>query len=231
MQKERITIENIPALLYGRSSDKLYLFIHGRYSNKEEAEMLSNIAVPKGYQVLSFDLPEHGERKNELYECSIQNAIHDLQIIYKYIKTKYQTIALYACSIGAYFSMAAYQNIYFEKCLFVSPILDMERLIKNMAMWAGVSLDELKKQKEIETSFGETLSWNYYQFVRNNPVESWESKTFILYGEKDNLTEKNILDSFIEKYNCEINILTEGEHYFHTIYQLEYLENWIRKVL
>jgi hypothetical protein len=38
MEKEKINIENIPTLLYGTNSDKLYIFVHGRYSEKEEAD-------------------------------------------------------------------------------------------------------------------------------------------------------------------------------------------------
>ena len=40
---------------------------------------------------------------------------------------------------------------------------------------------------EIQTTFGETLSWDYLCYVRGNPV-TWKIPTHILYGEKDNLT-------------------------------------------
>ncbi|MFN1922390.1 hypothetical protein ACK2FT_15925 [Clostridioides difficile] len=49
----------------GNPSSKLYIYIHGQCGNKEEAEAFANIAVPHEYQVLSVDLPEHGERKRE----------------------------------------------------------------------------------------------------------------------------------------------------------------------
>jgi hypothetical protein len=61
MKKAEIKIGNIPALLYGANSKKLYIFVHGRCSNKEEAENFSIIATENGYQVISFDLPEHLE--------------------------------------------------------------------------------------------------------------------------------------------------------------------------
>ena len=231
MKKEKLQIENIPAILYGSNSDKLYLFVHGRYSNKEEAEDFANVATNFGYQVLSFDLPEHGERVRQQYKCTVQNGIHDLGIIYTFIKNKYKSISLYACSLGAYFSLVAYQNIEFSDCLFISPILNMERLIQNMMMWSNITKEDLREKGEIETSFGETLSWDYYQYVRNHPIEKWNNKTSILYGGNDTLTEKNVLNSFADKYNCNIDILDGGDHYFHTPEQLEYLGNWIRKVV
>jgi len=231
MKKEKIKIGNIPALLYGMNSEKLYIFAHGKYGKKEDADSFAAIATKTGYQVISFDLPEHGERKDEEYGCTIQNGIHDLKEIYSFVRNKYRSYSLFGCSLGAYFSLAAYQDVKFEKSLFLSPVLDMERLIQNMMNRSNVSEEELREKANIETSFGETLSWDYYEFVRNNPIKKWDSKTFILYGENDNITEKSVLDSFVLKYNCDVEIHKNGEHYFHTAEQLEYLENWIRRLL
>jgi len=230
MKKQHFHIQDIPAILYGSNSDNLYLYVHGKLSNKEEAGGFAEIVASQGYDVLSFDLPEHGERKNEQYECTVQNCVLDLKIIMDYIKERYSSISLYACSLGAYFSLIAYRDIQFEKCLFVSPILDMERLIRNMMIWAGVAEDALRERKLIETSFGETLSWDYYQYVKDNLVENWDSETNILYGENDNLTERTVLDSFSKRFNCAVDIMACGEHYFQSKEQLEYLENWIKRV-
>ena len=231
MLKKRIQINHIPAILYGEKSNKLYLFIHGKHSNKEEANQIAELIVPHGYQVLSFDLPEHGERKNEKAKFTVQNCISDLHSVMDSVIDSYEKISLYACSIGVYFSLIAFKEIHFDKCLFVSPVLDMERLIHNMMTWANVTIEELKAKKEIETTFGETLSWNYYQFVKNNPIDFWESKTFILYGENDILTGRSVLDSFQKKYNCSVSILEDGEHYFHTQEQIIFLTNWVEEVI
>lgn len=230
-RQEKIKINNIPAILYGSASDRLYLYVHGKQSKKEEAEHFANIAVKLGYQVLSFDLPEHGERISEPYPCSVQNGVRDLKEIYSFIKDKHKSISLYACSLGAYFSLLAYRDIKFDKCLFLSPILDMERLIQNMMKWSSISEEELKERGEHETSFGETLWWDYYEYVRNNPVSKWDSPTFILYGENDNLTERCVLDSFVIDNGCTVDVMPGGEHYFHTKEQLEYLENWLETVI
>lgn len=229
MKKEYLKIGNIPALLYGAKSEKLYIFVHGRYGKKEDADNFAAIVVDAGYQVLSFDLPEHGERANEEYRCTIQNGIHDLKEIYSFAQNKYKRFSLFACSLGAYFSLSAYQDVDFEKCLFLSPVVDMKRLIENMMRGSNVSEEVLREKSEIETTFGETLSWDYYEFVRNNPIKEWNSKTFILYGENDNITEKDIIENFAEKYNCDLEIVPNGEHWFHTAEQLNCLENWIRK--
>jgi len=115
MNKEKIKIGNIPALLYGTNSDNLYIFVHGRYGKKEDADGFAAIAAKIGYQVISFDLPEHGERKDEEYGCIV--------------------------------------------------------------------------------------------------------------------TEKSILDFFVKKYNCNLEVHKNGGHYFHTAEQLGYLENWMERVI
>ena len=65
MKKEIIKIEKIPAILWGEKSSNIYIYVHGKQSCKEEAQSFAEIAQRKGFQVLSFDLPEHGERIKE----------------------------------------------------------------------------------------------------------------------------------------------------------------------
>lgn len=44
--------------------------------------MLAEEAIAKGYQVLSFDLPEHGDRKEEDYACMVQNCVSEYKLSY-----------------------------------------------------------------------------------------------------------------------------------------------------
>ncbi|WP_154653084.1 hypothetical protein [Faecalispora sporosphaeroides] len=50
-----------------------------------------------------------------------------------YARQGWGSIALRATSIGAWFSMQAFAEEKFEKALFVSPVLGMEKLIRNIA--------------------------------------------------------------------------------------------------
>ena len=81
MKIERIMIKNIPALLFGEDSDKIYIYIHGKHGNKEEAQSFAKLVCPKGHQVLSFDLPEHGERagsKEKLLPWTVLPELHEV---------------------------------------------------------------------------------------------------------------------------------------------------------
>ena len=107
----------------------------------------------------------------------------------------------------------------------------MEKIIKNMMIWFNVSEEKLEKEKIIPTPIGQNLYRDYYSYVKENPITNWNVSTYILYGEKDNLCEKNIVMNFAEKFNCDILISNESEHWFHTENDLKILKNWFEKIL
>lgn len=226
MQENIFAIKNISAILYGEEGDKVYLFVHGKCGCKEEAKDFAEIVCPRGWQVLSVDLPEHGYRKNETDAFDPWHIVPELQTVMAYAKANWNRIALRATSIGAWFSMLAFQGELLEKCLFVSPVLDMVRLIGRMMQWANVTEEALQARKIIETSFGETLSWEYFQYTKAHPIESWPSPTAILYAGKDNLTPRQEVDIFAERFHCDVTVLEDGEHWFHTPEQLEFQRQW-----
>ena len=104
----------------------------------------------------------------------------------------------------------------------------MERLIADMMIWANVTEDELKEKKEIQTTFGETISWDYLCYVRENPI-IWKIPTHILYGEKDNLIPYGTILEFVQRATSTLSIMKNGEHWFHTEEQMKFLDEWIIK--
>lgn len=77
MKTTKFYIGKIPVIIWGAKSDKVYIYVHGKMSDKESTETFARIAENKGYQTISFDLPEHGGRKDENYRCDIWNGISD----------------------------------------------------------------------------------------------------------------------------------------------------------
>ena len=144
------------------------------------------------------------------------------------LKSEYDNIILIANSIGAFFSMNAGIDPVIKKAYFISPIVDMERLIADMVAWANVTEDELKEKGIIHTSFGEDLSWEYLSYVREHPIK-WNAPTAILYGIKDNLTSFETISAFAEKHNAKLTVMENGEHWFHTEEQMQFLDDWIVK--
>lgn len=227
MKTERFTLKNIPLLLIGEPSRKVYLYVHGKNGSKEEALDFAELACPAGYQVLALDLPEHGERKNAPERLLPWVVLPELQLIYQYAKVHWRSVSLRATSIGVWLSMMALQDKDLKQALFVSPVVDMENLITNMMQWAGVTEEQLQAVGEIPTEFGETLSWKYLCWVREHPYR-WKVPTQVLYGAKDNLTSRAVLEQFKQRTGAHLTIMEEGEHWFHTELQLAVLQEWER---
>lgn len=232
--KEEVVIDNndikIPAILWGKSGKKVIIAVHGDMSHKEDTviTLLARHANPKGYHVLSFDLPEHGDRKNDNYECNPPNCISDLKAVYAYAQSLGVEISLFACSIGAYFSLLAFQKSPVYKSLFLSPVVNMEHVIHNMMIGFQVSEQRLKKEQKILLPIGKTLDWDYYMYVKQHPVDfKWDSPVTILYGSKDTLSAKDDIDKFTEKYKAKLTVMKNAEHFFHTEEQLVFYEKWL----
>lgn len=224
MKTKRFELGTIPAVLYGEPADPGYIFLHGQMGRKEEAETFAQVVCPKGFQVLSLDLPGHGERQNRGEEFVPWAAVPDIQAALDWAKTHWKTISLRANSIGAYFAMLAFDAP--SRALLVSPILNMENLILTMMGWAGVTENQLQKQGEIATSFGQTLSWKYLCWVREHPVHHWTCPVRILYGSEDNMTSRQTVEQYVRQHNATLTVMEGGEHWFHTPEQAAVLQKW-----
>ncbi|HEX2938179.1 MAG TPA: alpha/beta hydrolase [Ruminiclostridium sp.] len=227
MIKEKIYIGSIPAVVWGKKSDKVYLFVHGKMSNKESAEAFAEIASSKDYQTISFDLPEHGERSGTEYRCNITNGIADLTQVGNYAFEHWKSVSLFGCSLGAFFSLHAYCNRHFDNCLLQSPIVDMEYLIHQMFFWFHITEEELRAKGEISTPV-DTMSWPYYLYVKKHPIIKWAAPTHILYGAKDNLQSREVIDSFVDRFNCLLTVAKNSEHPFMGEGDMEIVEKWIK---
>ena len=191
------------------------IYIHGKYGTAEEAEY---------YKKFFNETDIIGFKYTSEYPWNFQK---EFSKFFDDISEKYKKISIIANSIGAYFTMISLSNKDIEKAFFISPIVDMEKLITDMMVSENITEEELYKKKEIKTSFGEILSWKYLTFVRKNPIE-WNVLTYILYGEKDNMTSYETILNFTNKSKANLTIMRDGEHWFHTDEQIEFLNNWIK---
>lgn len=197
---------------------KAILYIHGKGGNYKEAETYRKNCI--GFDMIGVDYSDD-------FPWIVQKQIKSS---YDKASKKYDCIYLIANSIGAYFSMDTLQRYEIEKALFLSPILDMEQLILDMMSWANVSEKELCEKGEIPTDFGETLSWKYLCYVRENPI-MWMTPTSILYAEKDHLTSRQTVNKFIDHHNATLTVMKNGEHWFHTDEQIVFLDSWMKQEL
>ena len=153
-------------------------------------------------------------------------ALNEFPTLFDELCPGYDSVDLIANSIGAFFAMHALSGKQIEKAHFISPVVDMEKLIMDMMGWANVTEDELHNKQTIPTNFGETLSWEYLCYVRANPIQ-WEVPTRILYGEKDNLTSYRTISAFADQTHASLTVMKNGEHWFHNKEQMDFLDAWI----
>lgn len=231
MKQNTFSIADIPATIWGEEREDLVIAVHGNLSHKQDTiiQLLADVAVERGFQVLSFDLPEHGDRKDEGIPCKVQSCVSDLRKVMEYTKPRWRSLRLFACSMGAYFSLLAFKDINLKQALFLSPVVDMERIIGNIMNWFQVTPEQLQEEKTIATPVGQNLYWDYYCYVRDHPIERWEVDTHILYGGRDTLVEFDTISRFTEQFRCNLEIMETGEHYFHTDEELQTAARWMQK--
>ena len=194
---------------------KLILYIHGKGGNAEEAKHYK--ALFKNSNVIGLDYTAD----------SPWTAKDEFPILFDSICGNNQSVTVIANSIGAYYTMLSLNDRQIEKAFFISPIVNMEKLITNMMMWANVTEDKLREKGTIKTAFGETLSWSYLCYAREHPAK-WNIPTHILYGEKDDLTSYETILEFAKEKNASLTVMKNGEHWFHTDRQMKYLDDWIK---
>lgn len=192
----------------------IVIYVHGKGGSAQEAEHYGTL-FPDA-EVVGFDY--RAQTPWEAKEEFLRFFAGQLE--------RCGSLVLVANSIGAYFSMCASAETLIDRAYFISPIVDMEKLICKMMAWAGVTEQELAEKSEIPTEFGETLSWNYLCYVREHPLH-WRVPTCILYGGRDSLTSPETVTAFAERTGAELTVMPDGEHWFHTQRQLQFLDSWI----
>lgn len=226
---EKLKIEGIPTLLWGETSGKWIVAVHGSHSSKIDdcIWILAEEAIPCGYQVLSFDLPKHGERVYEDAPTMVEAYLQELEIIMRYARKRADQIDLFGCSMGAYFSLLAYGEEPINHVWFLSPVTDMERVIYYIMNSIGATKEQLREKKTLDNPI-EPLHWDYYCYVKEHPITEWKHPTFILRGEYDDLCEYGAVAAFAEQFGCELEEQKGGEHWFHTPEELAYYRTWLR---
>lgn len=197
---------------------KAVFYIHGKGGSAEEVNHYQPIF--NGYAVFGS-----GYKAFTPWETK-----EEILTEYDILRKKYDSILIIANSIGAYFTMNALSGKKLERAFFISPIVNMGKLISDMMMWANVTEQELHDKQEIETSFGETLSWRYLCYAREHPIV-WNTPTDILYARNDNLTSYETISKFAKETNSSLTLIEDGEHWFHTEEQLAYLDHWLMNII
>lgn len=168
----------------------LVIYVHGKGGNANEAEHYKPFFAES--DVIGFDYQAQNPWE----------AQKEFSSFFEVHSQVYDSVTLIANSIGAFFSMSALTEQQIAQAILISPVVNMEKLIVDMMMWANVTEEELRIKKEIPTEF----------------------------GEKDNLTSIETISEFAGRIGASLTVMKDGEHWFHTEEQMEFLDDWLRNI-
>ena len=110
------------------------LYIHGKGGSATESEHYKSLFPDYDVMGLDYQTFTPWETGKEIYHAVTR------------LKEEYDRVILIANSIGAYFSINADIGAMIDRAYFISPIVDMEKLIADRMTWTNVTEDELKEQ-------------------------------------------------------------------------------------
>lgn len=208
----------MPSRNEDRKMKNVVVYVHGKGGNAGEAERYKPLFT--GCEVVGFDYrsqtPWDAKREFPLYFSGLRNG--------------FSRVFLIANSIGAYFCLHALTNGEIDRAFLLSPVVSMEKLIEKMMSRARVTEDDLREKREIQTAFGETLSWAYLKYVREHPIGT-VFPSEILYGEKDEMTDFETVSDFARRTGAGLTVMKGGEHWFHTDEQMKFLDTWLKGLI
>lgn len=220
-------IGGIPAALWGPPSNQAVVAVHGAQSSKTDVPFRILAEAFPRCQILTFDLPEHGERKDSPVLCKSPVCVRELRAVLDYAGNRWREISLFAVSMGAYFSLLACQDRKIRHAWFLSPVVDMERLTRDMMGWFQISESRLEQEQAVPTPAGQTLYWDDYCYIRQNPIRRWPCPTDILRGAEDTLCAEETVTGFAERFHCRLQTVEGAGHWFHTQPELDALSDWL----
>ena len=116
---------------------KAMLYIHGKGGSAEEAAQFSPFCA--GHDVRGISLADFTPWGSAGQIRAAFGALHE----------ECGRVSVLANSIGAYLAMCALHESPVERAFFISPVLDMERLILAMMEKAGVTEADLRERDEV----------------------------------------------------------------------------------
>lgn len=233
MEQQTCRAGGIPALLWGPRSDWGLVAVHGSQSHKADLpiQRLAEAAAGRGWQVLSVDLPEHGDRTGSAARCKAMTCVPELAAVLEEARRRWTHVGLFANSLGAYFALTAWQEEPLEGAWLLAPVLDLERLIGNMLSWSGAAEDQLRQAGELPTALGQTLYWDDLRWIRAHPIRRWDTPTWILRGGKDSLCGEKTAEDFSARFGCRLQTVPDAGHDFRAPEEVGYLSRWLEETL
>ena len=227
MKISRFAMEQTPIVIYGEETDRAFLFFHWENRNCFAIEPFAELALAHGWQVVDAEMAQSGETEE-------QRALHPwqpvlfLKNLLVHAKRRWENIGVFADSVGAWLCMLAFEGAGVERCLFLSPVLDMADVIASKLDQAGITPAQLRRQKTVSAGEYE-LTYDYFRWLQRHRAHALCENTAVLLGGQDPLVSKSSVQRFVGKEGAIITTLPGCDHWFETERAQQFAQDWARQ--
>ena len=227
-EPEELLLDGIPALRWGEPGGRAVIGVHGQFSNRRDPVMVQygNVIASRGDQLISFDLPAHGDRQDDK-AFNPMEASPEVRTFARLARSQSTEVSLLANSIGAYFSLCDTPAGTFKHAWLVSPLLDLEYYIRDMMAEYSVTDEQLEAQTVIHTRRG-VLDWPYLRFVEEHPVKL-DTPSWMIRGDQDEVVPLDTLSRFVGAPGVELVQVEGGQHFLGRPPHLDTVVAWFEE--
>ena len=197
--------------------NKAVIYIHGQGGNAKEADHYK--ALFKGCDVVGLDYAAQ----------TPWEAKEEFPVLLEPICKEHRSVQMVANSIGAYFAMQALADWPIEQAWFISPCGEHGKAHHQYDGLGRCHGEETPGERGKSHRLWPDPFLEYLCYAREHSVR-WDIPTHILYGEKDTLTSYPTISAFAEQIHADLTVMKDGEHWFHTPEQMQFLDDWVRRV-
>lgn len=206
-----LNIGTLPAKLYSaENAHGTVLAIHGFGGSKESGAIagLAERVTADGLNVLSFDLPAHGERDGGAEQLDPRGCIKEILVVEEYIKEHFiGEMYAFATSFGAMCLLHRMEKLpdCFRKIVLRVPAVSMADALLAISMGQDSSLAlEKAKEKGFRVTIGREYNIPYRFYEELMPMsclrtsDVWNSSRILtVYAENDELVSPHDTEEFL----------------------------------
>ena len=222
---------------YGEIKEVL-IAIHGFTGSKRSSAIkhLGEILPHEGFEIISFDLPRHGDNNKDL-PIRYSECIDTLKIVDSYVREHYKgkKISYFATSYGGYLllNMLNESNYDYNKIILRVPAIFIDEVFSGVIL--KDDMDSLKTGNILEID-GIKIDEYYYNELRNNRlIDKYNDTRFlnIIQGKKDDTVDYLKNEIFYEskcKGNYKIYYFENSGHSFKSEEEYKEMLNVVREI-
>lgn len=214
--------------------NSMVIFVHGFAGHKDNkaAERLADklLSKNKGFALMTFDLPCHGEdvrKKISMSDCMMYYdvVVHDAKEVLGAEK-----LYLNATSFGAFLTLKYISEMGnpFEKIVLRSPAINMFKVMSSSLVDEGVR-EKLDKKKEAEIGFDRkiTVTQQFLDDIESTRLSDidfmdYADDIMIMHGTKDEIAPFEDARKFCDDNVIEFVPVEDADHRYKDLKKMEY---------